>query len=166
MIKKELIGAISILIDLEINSVLSSIDTGKNGVALLRRSDDATLISKYPINESEINKQLPLNNDISVRIRAGQKKGSLEYIASTDGEKRVASYIVMNKYPFYVQVALSQEEYLKQWKRNLIIVSILVFLFILSAFLFFLVVRKNYLKEQLSINKQTFWLSTSISSVA
>lgn len=153
--KKELIGAVSVLIDLEtINSVLSSIDTGKKGVALLRRSDDTTLISKYPINESEINKQLPSNNDISVRIRAGEKTSSLEYIASTDNEKRVASFIVIDKYPFYVQVALSQEEYLKQWKRNLIIVSILVFLFILSAFLFFLVVRKNYLKEQLSINKQ------------
>lgn len=86
--KKELIGAVSVLIDLEtINSVLSSIDTGKNGVALLRRSDDTTLISKYPINESEINKQLPSNNDISVRIRAGEKTSSLEYIASTDNEK-------------------------------------------------------------------------------
>lgn len=154
--KKELIGAVSVLIDLEtINSVLSSIDTGKNGVALLRRSDDTTLISKYPIiDKSEINKQLPLNNDISVRIRAGEKTGSLEYIASTDNEKRVASFIVMDKYPFYVQVALSQEEYLRQWKRNLIIVSLLILLFILSAFSLFWVVRKNYLKEQLSINKQ------------
>ena len=154
--KKELIGAVSVLIDLEtINSVLSSIDTGKNGVALLRRSDDTTLISKYPIiDKSEINKQLPLNNDISVRIRAGEKSSSLEYIASTDNEKRVASFIVMDKYPFYVQVALSQKEYLEQWKRNLIVVSILIFLFILGAFLLFLVVQKSYLKEQLSINKQ------------
>lgn len=154
--KKELIGAISVLIDLEIiNNILSSIDTGKNGVALLRRSDDTTLISKYPIiDKSEINKQLPLNNDISVRIRAGEKSSSLEYIASTDGEKRLASFIVMDKYPFYVQVALSQEEYLKQWKRNLMIVLILIILFVLSAFLLFLVVRKSYKREQLSIDKQ------------
>lgn len=154
--KKELIGAISVLIDLEIiNNILSSIDTGKNGVALLRRSDDTTLISKYPIiDKSEINKQLPLNNDISLRIRAGEKSSSLEYIASTDGEKRLASFIVMDKYPFYVQVALSQEEYLKQWKRNLMIVLILIILFVLSAFLLFLVVRKSYKREQLSIDKQ------------
>ncbi|RXI42625.1 hypothetical protein CP963_03725 [Arcobacter cloacae] len=154
--KKELIGAISVLIDLEIiNNILASIDTGKNGVALLRRSDDRTLISKYPIiDKSEINKQLPLNNDISVRIRAGEKSSSLEYIASTDGEKRLASFIVMDKYPFYVQVALSQEEYLKQWKRNLMIVLILIILFVLSAFLLFLVVRKSYKREQLSIDKQ------------
>lgn len=154
--KKELIGAISVLINLEIiNNILASIDTGKNGVALLRRSDDRTLISKYPIiDKSEINKQLPLNNDISVRIRAGEKSSSLEYIASTDGEKRLASFIVMDKYPFYVQVALSQEEYLKQWKRNLMIVLILIILFVLSAFLLFLVVRKSYKREQLSIDKQ------------
>lgn len=154
--KKELIGAISVLIDLEIiNNILSSIDTGKNGVALLRRSDDTTLISKYPIiDKSEINKQLPLNNDISLRIKAGEKSSSLEYIASTDGEKRLASFIVMDKYPFYVQVALSQEEYLKQWKRNLMIVLILIILFVLSAFLLFLVVRKSYKREQLSIDKQ------------
>jgi len=153
---KELIAAISVLIDMEkIEKVLSSIDTGKNGVVLLRRSDDTALISKFPMSDkSEINELLPSNNDIAIKIKSGEKTGCLENITSSNGEKKVASFMLMEKYPFYVQVSIPQKEYLEQWRKNLIIVSILIFLFILGAFLLFLFIRKSYLKEQLSINKQ------------
>ncbi|WP_323660259.1 cache domain-containing protein [Aliarcobacter butzleri] len=131
---KELIGVLTALIDIDtINNTLSSINTNKGGVALLRNSENTELIARYPMHdETDINKPLPLDNPISLRIKAGEKSGSLEYVASTDNEKRVGSFVLMGKYPFYVQVALSEQEYLAQWKKNLTIVTILLTLFIVT----------------------------------
>ncbi|MFV7791696.1 hypothetical protein ACNO6Z_12710, partial [Aliarcobacter lanthieri] len=63
---KELIGVLTALIDIDtINSTLSSINTNKGGVALLRNSENTELITRYPMNdETDINKPLPLDNPI------------------------------------------------------------------------------------------------------
>ncbi|MFY9093456.1 cache domain-containing protein, partial [Aliarcobacter butzleri] len=152
---KELIGVLTALIDIDtINNTLSSINTNDKGVALLRNSENTELIARYPLlNESDINKPLPLNNPIALKIKAGEKSGSLEYIASTDNEKRVGSFIVMDKYPFYVQVALSEEDYLARWEKNLLTVTILLILFVLASIFVFIIVKKSYKKEQIAINE-------------
>ncbi|WP_151947842.1 PAS domain S-box protein [Aliarcobacter butzleri] len=146
---KELIGVLAALIDIDtINKTLSSINTNKGGVALLRNSENTELITRYPMNdETDINKPLPLDNPISLRIKAGEKSGSLEYVASTDNEKRVGSFVLMDKYPFYVQVAISEQEYLSQWKKNLTIVTILLTLFIVISIFIFLLLKRSYKKE-------------------
>ncbi|MCG3665016.1 PAS domain S-box protein [Aliarcobacter butzleri] len=152
---KELIGVLAALIDIDtINNTLSSINTNKGGVALLRNSENTELIARYPMHdETDINKPLPLDNPISLRIKAGEKAGSLEYVASTDNEKRVGSFVLMGKYPFYVQVALSEQEYLAQWKKNLTIVTILLTLFIVISIFIFLLLKRSYKKEQIAINE-------------
>ncbi|MCT7912280.1 PAS domain S-box protein [Arcobacter lacus] len=152
---KELIGVLTALIDIDtINNTLSSINTNKAGVALLRNSENTELIARYPMHdETDINKPLPLDNPISLRIKAGEKAGSLEYVASTDNEKRVGSFVLMDKYPFYVQVALSEQEYLAQWKKNLTIVTILLILFIVISIFIFLLLKRSYEKEQIAINE-------------
>ncbi|MDK2061889.1 PAS domain S-box protein [Aliarcobacter butzleri] len=152
---KELIGVLAALIDIDtINKTLSSINTNKGGVALLRNSENTELITRYPMNdETDINKPLPLDNPISLRIKAGEKSGSLEYVASTDNEKRVGSFVLMDKYPFYVQVAISEQEYLSQWKKNLTIVTILLTLFIVISIFIFLLLKRSYKKEQIAINE-------------
>lgn len=152
---KELIGVLTALIDIDtINKTLSSINTNKGGVALLRNSENTELITRYPMNnETDINKPLPLDNPISLRIKAGEKAGSLEYVASTDNEKRVGSFVLMDKYPFYVQVAISEQEYLSQWKKNLTIVTILLTLFIVISIFIFLLLKRSYKKEQIAINE-------------
>ena len=124
---KDLLGVITAVININtINEILASIDLGENGVSLLRRSDNTKLISRYPSSETvELNQSLPENNPIIVRIRTGEKTGTLEYIASTDGKKRVGSFIVMENFPFYIQTAISEDVYLAQWKNDLKIVAIL-----------------------------------------
>ena len=153
--KGNLLGILSALIDIKtINKSLASINLGKDGVALLRRSDNTNLISRYPLSETvDINQPLPSNNPIVTKIRNGEKTGTLEYIASTDGKKRVGSYIVMEEFPFYVQTAISEEEYLAQWKNNLKVISIFLVLFILLTFLIFYILNKSFKKEQLAIKE-------------
>ncbi|MFW2308266.1 hypothetical protein, partial [Aliarcobacter butzleri] len=79
------------------------------------------------------------------------KSGSLDYMASTDKVKRVGSFIVMDNYPFHVQVALSEEDYLARWERNLLTVTILFVLFDSASIFGFIIVKKSYKKEQSAI---------------
>ncbi|RBQ31615.1 hypothetical protein CRU92_05215 [Arcobacter sp. FW59] len=148
-----LLGVLIAFINMHtINNTLSSINIGEGGVSLIRSSDNSELISRYPMTDNlEVYKPLPPSNPIFIKIKNGEKAGGLEYIASTDKHKRVGSFIVMDKYPFYVQVAISEQEYLEHWKRNLLIVAILIILFILIAFLVFIAIKKSYKKEQTAI---------------
>lgn len=152
---KDLLGIITAVINIDsINETLASIDLGKNGISLLRRSDNMKLISKYPSNNKlETNQPLPLNNPIIVRIKAGEKTGTLEYIASTDSKKRVGSFIVMEKFPFYVQTAIAEDVYLASWKEDLKVVIILFVLFVFTSFLIFLVLNKSFKKEQKAVKE-------------
>ncbi|WP_148624364.1 response regulator [Aliarcobacter cryaerophilus] len=146
---KDLVGVLTALIDIStINDTLASINTGKNGVVFVRNSNTSGLIARYPqIDSAVINSKLPNSNQTILKIKNGEKSGSLEYEASTDNEIRIGSFLVMDKYPFYIQTAISEKDYLHQWKRNLVIATILIVLFIIASFLLFRTMRANYFKE-------------------
>ena len=146
---KDLVGVLTALIDVStINDTLSSINTGKNDVVFVRNSNTSGLIARYPqIDNAVINSRLPDSNATILKIKNGEKSGSLEYEASTDNEIRIGSFLVMDKYPFYIQTAISEKNYLYLWKRNLIISTILMILFIIGSFLLFRAMRVNYLEE-------------------
>ncbi|WP_323595745.1 response regulator [Aliarcobacter butzleri] len=146
---KDLVGVLTALIDIStINDTLASINTGKDGVVLIRNSNTSSLIARYPeVENVNVNSKLPDSNPTIVRVNNGEKIGSFEYIASTDSKKRIGSFLVMDKYPFYIQTAISEKEYLHQWKKNLLIATILIVLFIIASFLLFRTMRANYFKE-------------------
>ena len=146
---KDLVGVLTALIDVStINDTLSSINTGKNDVVFVRNSNTSGLIARYPqIDSAVINSKLPNSNQTILKIKNGEKSGSLEYEASTDNEIRIGSFLVMDKYPFYIQTAILEKDYLHQWKRNLVIATILMILFVIGSFLLFRTMRANYFKE-------------------
>ncbi|MCT7513487.1 response regulator [Aliarcobacter cryaerophilus] len=146
---KDLVGVLTALIDIStINNTLASINTGKDGVVLIRNSNTSSLIARYPeVENVNVNSKLPDSNPTIVRVNNGEKIGSFEYIASTDSEKRIGSFLVMDKYPFYIQTAISEKDYLHQWRKNLTIATILIVLFIIASFLLFRTMRANYFKE-------------------
>ncbi len=121
----ELIGIISALTNLDrIDSLISSVEVGELGVALLRRSDTFMLLSRHPkYSESDFNKALPLDNPIVQKIKSGYKVGDLSYVASTDGGVRLGTFKLLEGYPFYVQVALAKSEYLSSWMLSAKIVG-------------------------------------------
>lgn len=147
---KNLDGILAAVINTSfIRKILSSIDIGQNGVALIRNSETTKLITRYPsLDDSLINKPLPKDNEISKLIKSGSKYGYLEYTASTDDIKRFASFITMENFPFYIQIALSQDEYLKSWKDNLIVKSIFLGLFIFASIIIISVMKRNFNNEQ------------------
>lgn len=117
---RDLLGAVAAVIHLEeFADLFAGVDTGEGGVVLLRRSDDFRLIQRYPrLREADFNDVLPPDNAIRVRITAGEREGSLTYVASTDDEARIASFKAMADYPFYVQVAVTVRESLHAWQRQ------------------------------------------------
>ncbi len=92
---KDLVGVLTALIDIStINNTLASINTGKDGVVLIRNSNTSSLIARYPeVENVNVNSKLPNSNPTIVRVNNGEKIGSFEYIASTDSEKRIGSFL-------------------------------------------------------------------------
>jgi two-component system, sensor histidine kinase and response regulator len=123
-------------------------------VVFVRNSNTSGLIARYPqIDSAVVNSKLPNSNATILKIKNGEKSGSLEYKASTDNETRIGSFLVMDKYPFYIQTAISEKDYLHQWRKNLTIATILIVLFIIASFLLFRTMRANYFKE-LKLSKE------------
>jgi diguanylate cyclase (GGDEF)-like protein len=114
------LGVVGAVIDVEaIGHLFHSVNVGEGGVALLRRSDDFSLVQRFPpLNEADFNQSLPPDNSIRMRIENGERSGTLRYTASTDGIERIGSFRAMERYPFYVQVALAESHYLAGWWRE------------------------------------------------
>lgn len=148
--KSEFLGVLTALISIEsINKTLSSVNMGKDGVTLLRSSDDFELISRFPFaNNKFTNSALETPSIIIDKISSGETMGSIEYIAPIDNKARVGSFKVMDKYPFYVQVAFSKEEVLVSWKETLFIIIIVATLFILGSIILFIYIKTSYEKEK------------------
>lgn len=130
-------GSINAVIGLDgIDRLFSSVDVGKGGGILLRQSDTFKLIQRFPRNDpKDLNQPLPKNNAIRQRIDAGERVGTLTFTASTDGVERLASFKVMDSYPFYVQVGFARSDYLAAWKEELgAVAGLAVFLLLGFAF--------------------------------
>ena len=134
-------GVVNVILDLEpINRLLTSVDTGPGGAALLRRSDSTVLIARYPIyNSSDFNQPLPPTDPIRQRITAGERQATLSYTASVDGIKKLGSFQVMETHPFYFHVAFAEAHYLAEWRRQTILSTGVAILLML---LFFLGIRR------------------------
>ena len=129
------LGMLSAVIHLDnLGNTLSAIDVGPGGLSLVRRSDNFKLIYREPrLNEKDFNQPLPAGNDIRRRIEAGERSGSLRYVASTDGVTRIGSFTLLEKFPFYVQVAYSADHYLAAWRRESLIIAGLALLLLLAS---------------------------------
>ena len=132
-----------------ISSLLAGIDPGRLGVALLRRSDTSVLIAREPrFSEADFNRPLPPDNPIRKRIDAGEREGSLSYTASTDGLRRAGHFKVMERHPFYVQVAVAEDDFLQGWQRQSRIYGALAVLMTLALLSAIYRLRKGFAAEQ------------------
>ena len=132
------VGVVTAVIGLErLSDLLLVANVDPSGVALLRRSDTSSLIARYPrYSEADFNRPLPRDNPIRERLLSGEHAGALRYTASTDGVKRVGSFQTIEDYPFYVQVAVSEEYALAGWWRRVGLLSGLATLLMAGSLLF------------------------------
>lgn len=129
------LGMVSARLDLaRLDAMTSKVDTGPGGVALIRRQDTTALMTRHPrYNEADFGQRLPADSDIRQRIEAGDHSGTLAYVAATDGEKRLGHFEVLEHYPFYVMTAVSQQNYLQNWRKHVMQVLVIAWV-VLTGF--------------------------------
>lgn len=152
----ELIGVVNALFHLDdLADDFAKLDVGDQGRALLRRSDNFRLIFRTPyssVQEQDINQPIPPNNAVRQQIEAGVTSGSLRFVASTDARARLGSFRVLKKYPFYVQVALADEDYLADWHRQVAWVSVFAVVLIVLFILFVMRMKRDELRIEQANN--------------
>ena len=108
------LGTVSAVLHIDtFSDLFRSIDVGKNGAVLLRRSDNFKLIARYPVlYENDLNRPLPVDYPIRQRIESGARQGTLQFVGNTNGVRRIGSFSRLDdRFPFYVQVQTSPESH-------------------------------------------------------
>ncbi len=113
---------------------LSTLEIGKQGTFSIRRIDDFTLVLRQPNIEEELNQSLPVDNPTRQAVSNGQQKATVEFMAQTDGVKRIFSLQTLQEYPYYVTVAIGHDDALTAWniRARLTLGSLLVLLILLA----------------------------------
>jgi len=93
------------------------LDIGRNGAVFLRRTDAGQLVLRWPQIDAEVNKPMPAGQPILQAVRSGQQETVNEYVAFTDGVRRISGTVVVKGYPFFLTVALSHDDVLANWRR-------------------------------------------------
>jgi signal transduction histidine kinase len=101
------------------------LDIGRNGAVFLRRTRAGELVLRWPEIEAEVNKPMPPTQPILRSVRAGLKESVNDYIAFTDGVPRISGTVVVEGYPFFLTVALSQDDELASWRRQALVTALL-----------------------------------------
>lgn len=103
--------------------LFQTMDTGLHGLIVIRRSDDSSLVVRWPPMDSENNKVLPPEHPGRSLIGMGKKEATFQVKAFTDGVPRIFSFRRLEKYPFYIQVALARDDVLKGWRNYSLVVA-------------------------------------------
>ena len=118
------LGIVSAPIELEyFERLFRTAHLGKRSALAIRRSDTHFLVVRQPAIPSEINRALDAAHPIPQRIAAGERQGTLEFVAQTDGVRRIYAYSVLEQYPFYVVAGLSEADMMAAWRQRSLIVG-------------------------------------------
>ena len=94
------------------------LDIGANGAVFLRRANQAgKLVLRWPPIEAEVNRPMPKDHVIWQAVEHGEKEFLSQYVAFTDGVQRISGTVLVKGYPFFLTVALSQNDVLVAWNR-------------------------------------------------
>jgi len=144
-------GIVFVAIDLGyFQKLFRSLDIGTQGTVSLRRSDDQTLILRWPHLADAVNRPLNAQNPTVLRLAAGEKMTTQHITAETDGIARIFSTHALERYPLYVNVAVGRNEVLAAWRSNSLAVGLsgLLLLGLLTIVLYWLWRTETALRER------------------
>jgi signal transduction histidine kinase len=112
-------GAVLAPLDLSFfQQQFAGLDIGRNGSVFLRRIDaSGRLVLRWPQIDAEVNQPMPPRHPIWLALQAGKQESLNEYVAFTDGVRRISGTVVVKGYPFFLTVALSADDVLASWRR-------------------------------------------------
>lgn len=151
----EFAGAVLAPLDLDVfQAQFRKLDIGRNGAVFLRRADDqGRLVLRWPQIDAEVNRQMPADQVIWRAVASGQRESLNEYVAFTDGVHRLSGTVRVQGYPFFLTVALSQDDVLAGWNR-LAAATALIWIALLAAFAVLLRRLQLVDRARLSLERQ------------
>lgn len=149
------IGAIVAPVNLNyLAKTFESIDVGANGILSLRRVDDSRLIFRRPTNPDLINGVVQ-NNPLHSRLAAGERQGSIRFVATIDGVERTYAFQRIGDYPLYVAAGLASADYQAAWRQTLGMAGMSGLLLFLSLALVLLRLLRAENEEAVTADKLT-----------
>jgi signal transduction histidine kinase/ActR/RegA family two-component response regulator len=142
-------------------NLFSELDLGTKGATALRRSEDGTLVARWPIKMEELNRPLRPEHPLHAVIGSGEKSGFMKIVAQTDGVERLYAFKRLADYPFMVLSGRSTEDYLAEWRRFLLIAGSLA-LAVLAAFGALLYLRMRDQQQEQAITRELLSKSASL----
>ncbi|MCF8167029.1 MAG: PAS domain S-box protein, partial [Rhodoferax sp.] len=130
-----LVGFASAVINLDaFAGLFASLDVGPGGTTLLHRADNFRQILRNPsLPAAELNADLAADHPVRQRIMAGERAGTLALPAGADGAARMASFVVLQHFPFYLEVAVARSHYLAAWLAQARAVLVVIVLLMLAV---------------------------------
>ena len=130
----------------------------KGGSILLRRSDNFQLIARIPVlYEKDRNRPLHENYPVRQRLESGVRQGTLAFTASTDGVGRISSFAKLDdRFPFYVQVAFSDNYYLAEWRQQVLWTGLFVVPLLLAFALALVRLHKTKQEAEITSHKLAY----------
>ncbi|QDL55884.1 hybrid sensor histidine kinase/response regulator [Rhodoferax aquaticus] len=118
------VGLASVLVDLDyLQKAIAAIDLGPQGLIAIRSATDNKLLLRQPPIPAEVHKITKSSN--FDRIVQGEKLGHSLFTSPLDGKTRYTTFLVLNDFPFFIYVALGQEEVLRTWYSQLLVSSVI-----------------------------------------
>jgi PAS domain S-box-containing protein len=118
-------GTVNAIVELDyFQTLFKALDVGAHGVISIYRSDVFTPVVRWPAIADKTDVPLPPETPTRVALSAGQKTGTLEFRAPSDGVVRTYSFHAVAGYPFYVTVGIAREDALAGWKERSIVVGL------------------------------------------
>ena len=130
------LGVTTALLDLsQEESLLKSIQLGSLGSLSIRRSDNTNLLVQVPFVAEQMNQPLPANHPILALLQTGQELGTVFVPSPIDQIPRIVSISKLTHYPFFIQVGMAEQDYLRDWNKHAYMMSAIAGLFLLTTLL-------------------------------
>ncbi len=103
--------------------LFSTLDLGPSGVIALRRTDDGSLLARWPDLPAALNVPYKPEHPLWPWLKSGQREGLSRLTSQTDNIERLFAYRRLEHYPFFIVPGRTAQEYLASWRQTAIISS-------------------------------------------
>ncbi len=126
--EQRFLGVVAALIDLGyFESVFKSLSLGEGGIVAIRRTDDFTMVMRWPPAPQEVNRPLRPGHPHRLMITSGQLSATVEAAGQVDGVVRLFNLQRLQNYPFVILVGQKPQTILYDWNRRLDITLLMGF---------------------------------------
>jgi diguanylate cyclase (GGDEF)-like protein/PAS domain S-box-containing protein len=110
--------------------LLSVLDLGPGGIALIRDSD-LGMVTRYPpiAGPAGIVGGRGASRELTELVKSGRPKGTFHSGATADGIERTGSFRILSRAPFVVIVGMASDYYLADWRGDVAKSAVLVGVF-------------------------------------